>query len=284
VLQTFEHKKIGRTMDWRLISAVSAAGGSLCLLAIGAYAVITANPVQPRKYAPAPALLSEYRASNAAGASARVGTSGFSLTPNSAVSLNPEFPPSPFATPIPASASSTVGAAGGIPALDLPRISNHGPVRPPPSNPEPRHEPRVPGVKAASLTPAESGPKPEPAPRPVVEVKKSFLPEIHAAVPAAHYAGVLTSAEIVRIKHSLRLTPDQEPSWPPVEAALGEMGRQQIALIRRGQEPRVSPNDWPPQRLFSIAGPLLRVLRPEQKEQIRRLCRSMGFESVASLL
>jgi len=110
------------------------------------------------------------------------------------------------------------------------------------------------------------------------------VPELHTALPTTHYRGVLTSAEIGRIKHNLRLTPDQEPAWPSVQAALAEIGRQQIALIRQGQEPRISPSDWPPGRLYAVAGPLLRTLRPDQKETVRRLCRSLGFDSVASML
>jgi hypothetical protein len=95
---------------------------------------------------------------------------------------------------------------------------------------------------------------------------------------------VLTSQEIARIRYNLRLSPDQERAWPSVEAALAEMGRQQMALIRQGQEPRISPNDWPPGRLYSAAGPLLQTLRPDQKEVVRRLCRSLGFENVASMI
>jgi hypothetical protein len=181
---------------------------------------------------------------------------------------------------------------GGPPKLDLARQPE--PPKPSLLRREPKHEHAATGPKVASLTPTEAAPRHEPPlhpvlheppPRPVVEVKKpTIVPEIHIAAPAAHYQGVLTSAEIARIHHNLRLTPDQEPRWPPVEAALAEMGRQQIFEIRHGQEPRVSPNDWPPQRLYSIAGPLLMSLRPDQKEQVRHLCRSLGFEAVASLL
>jgi hypothetical protein len=114
----------------------------------------------------------------------------------------------------------------------------------------------------------------------VVE-KSSAAAELHAAL---RYRGVLTAAEIVRVKSRLRLTPDQERAWPPVEAALAEMGRQQIALIRHGQEPRISPSDWPQGRLYAVAGPLLQTLRPDQTEAVRRLCRSLGFESIASMI
>jgi hypothetical protein len=190
--------------------------------------------------------------------------------------LPPEPPP---VTP------TTVGVGSSPPALDLARPAE------PPKPSLVRHEVKrehaaVPtGLKMASLTPSDVAPRHEPPPRPMIEVKKpTIVPEIHAAPPAARYQGVLTGAEIARIKRDLRLTPDQEPRWPPVEAALGEMGRQQIQEIRHGQEPRISPNDWPPQRLYSVAGPLLVTLRPDQKEQVRRLCRSLGFEAVASML
>jgi hypothetical protein len=146
-----------------------------------------------------------------------------------------------------------------------------------------RPEPRAGGNKTAALRPHDD--IPEPPARPLVETKRpSVVPELHTAPPAPHYRGVLTSTEIARIRHSLRLTPEQEPAWPQVEAALSEMGRQQMALIKQGQEPRISQNDWPNSRLYAIAGPLLQTLRPDQKETVRRLCRSLGFESVAAML
>jgi hypothetical protein len=184
----------------------------------------------------------------------------------------------------PTVAPGRVGTSGSPPSVNSSRIVNDS-DKSPFGRSEPKQEPRATGHKTASLIPFEGGTRPEPPPRPVVEVKKSsVVPEIHTAIPTTRYQGVLTSAEIVRIKHNLRLTPDQEPAWPPVEAALGEMGRQQIALIRRGQEPRISQSDWPPGRLYSVAGPLLRTLRPDQKDTVRRLCRALGFESVASML
>jgi hypothetical protein len=147
-----------------------------------------------------------------------------------------------------------------------------------------RPEPRA-GYKTAAVTPNDGVLPAERPARPLVEAKRpSVVPELRTALPASHYRGVLTSSEIARIRHNLRLTPEQEPAWPRVEAALAEMGRQQMALIRQGQEPRISPNDWPPSRLYAAAGPLLQTLRPDQKETVRKVCRSLGFESVASML
>jgi hypothetical protein len=322
-------------MDWRLIAALSSAGVSFCLVAVGAYVVLTSGPTQPHNYAPPPSLLTASKPANVPGATVAsltpnpasrpaasrpttgsgparpaavapslappvavpspvVTPSVFALTPAVATedvaspfAPNYALPPDPVVTP------ANIGAAGP-PTLDLARQQE--PPKPSLLRREPKHEHAAAsaGPKVASLSPSEVAPRHEPPlhpvvheppPRPVVEVKKpTIVPEIHAAPPAAHYQGVLTSAEIARIHHNLRLSPDQEPRWPPVEAALAEMGRQQILEIRRGQEPKISPNDWPPQRLYSIAGPLLMSLRPDQKDQVRRLCHSLGFEAVASLL
>jgi len=268
-------------MDWRLIAAVSAAAGSFCFVAVGAYVVLSHSPAPQQAIAPAPMLLSEYRFPVATAASL------MSAQPTSP-SL---FAPSSFG-PQGSSASATVTSGVAAPgslrvsavAANAPRVADDF-NKSSQGHSEPQREPRAPGHKTAALTPYDDAPRPEPPARPMVEVRKSsVVPELHTALPASRYRGVLTSAEIARIKYSLRLAPDQERAWPPVEAALAEMGRQQMALIRHGQEPRISPNDWPPGRLYAAAGPLLQTLRPDQKETVRRLCRSLGFESVASML
>ena len=272
-------------MDWRLIAAVSAAAGSFCFVAVGGYVVLSHSPAPQQTFAPAPMLLSEYRFA------AETTPSLLSAQPT-APSL---FAPSAFA-PQDNSASVNPAATSGA-AIAPGRLgTSAASVNNPPrlaedfkkssrGHSEPKQEPRTVGYKTAALTPYDAAPRPEPPPRPMVEVRKSsVVPELHTALPTSHYRGVLTSAEIARVKYSLRLSPDQERAWPSVEAALAEMGRQQIALIRRGQEPRISTNDWPPGRLYAAAGPLLQTLRPDQKETVRRLCRSLGFESVASML
>ena len=260
-------------MDWRLIAAVSAAATSFCFVAVGAYVVLTHNPTPPRASVTSPILLSEYR---------------FPVTTIPSLMSAQPTSPSPFASEgnsvIPVAASGAAIAPGPVGA--------YASVNPPPAagdfnkssnRRDLKQEPR--GYKTAALTPYDAEPRPEPPPRPVVEMKKSsVVPEVHTALPTTRYRGVLTSAEIARLKYNLRLTPDQEPTWPSVQAALVEMGRQQMALIRQGQEPRISPNDWPPGRLYAVAGPLLRILRPDQKETVRRLCRSLGFDNVASML
>lgn len=242
-------------MDWRLIAAVSGAAGSFCFVAGGAYVLLTRDPAPPRTAAAARMLVSEYRfpvTTTPSLLSLESATPAFS---ESLPAQSPFAPQGSAAPPYPPPLAVegqvdavTTGAAvdSAAPAVNAPRRGRHG---------------------AGSS-------------QPVVE-KSSAVSELHAAL---RYRGVLTSAEIVRVKSRLRLAPDQERAWPPVEAALAEMGRQQIALIRHGQEPRISQSDWPPGRLYAVAGPLLQTLRPDQMEAVRRLCRSLGFESVASMI
>jgi len=274
-------------MDWRLIAAVSAAAGSFCFVAVGAYVVLSHSPAPQQTFASAPMLLSENRFPVAATPSL------LSSQPASPSLFAPGlFAPSPFA---PQGSSVSTAVTSGVAAAPGSLGASAASVNPPPvaedfnkssqGRSEPKHEPRAVGYKTAALTPYDAAPRPEPPLRPMVEVRKSSVaPELHTALPTSHYRGVLTSAEIARVKYSLRLSPDQERAWPSVEAALAEMGRQQIALIRHGQEPRISPSEWPPGRLYAAAGPLVQTLRPDQKETVRRLCRSLGFESVASML
>jgi hypothetical protein len=265
-------------MDWRLIAAVAAAVGSFALVAVGARAVLTASPAPPQKTAALPALTFDDRfQATAAPPLARAPSVSPQASPPSAFpaeATSGQAARSPFAPP--EDSVFSPGPADASRLLVIPPLVADQPLRP-------RPEPRAGGDKTAALHPRDDAR--EPAPRPLIETKKpSVAPELHTALPAPHYRGVLTSTEIARIKHSLRLTPEQEPAWPRVEAALEEMGRQQVALIRQGQEPRLSPNDWSAGRLYSIAGPLLQTLRPDQKETVRKVCRSLGFESVASML
>ena len=92
----------------------------------------------------------------------------------------------------------------------------------------------------------------------------------------------MTGSEIGRIRAALRLTAEQLPLWRPVEAVLRDIGRQQLAQIRNGDKPDVNMSAMT--RVYYAAQSLLGTLRPDQKEQVRRLARSMGYASVASML
>jgi uncharacterized protein (DUF2147 family) len=182
-------------MDWRLIGAVSAAGGSFCLVAVGAYAVLTADPApqaSQRKSAPAPTLLSEYRSppSPAATAPALVSAPG---PPKPSANQSPFAGQGPFATPTSGVAANPGGMPGRIgasdapapPSLDVLRIADD-PIKPPQARPEAKQGPRLPGVKVTSLAPPGTATMPESPPRPLVEIKKpSLVPEIQTTIPSA---------------------------------------------------------------------------------------------------
>src|SRR5262249_1756803 len=147
-------------MDWRLIAAVSAAAGSFCFVAVGAYVVLSHSPAPQQTFAPAPVLLSEYRFPAAA-------------TP-SLVSVQPPSPslfaPSSFApqgnsAPLSPTATSGAGVAPGRPnqstvAINAPRVvedfdkSSQG-------RSELKREPRAAGYKTTALAPYDGAPRPE---------------------------------------------------------------------------------------------------------------------------
>jgi hypothetical protein len=106
---------------------------------------------------------------------------------------------------------------------------------------------------------------------------------VEQPAPDPRLEGVLSPAEIGRMKRALRLTPNQEPHWPPVEAMLLEIGTRQIALVRAGRRPEEAFSGIAG-RLYWTARQLLATLREDQKTEIRKRARSMGFESVASLI
>jgi hypothetical protein len=102
------------------------------------------------------------------------------------------------------------------------------------------------------------------------------------AIVDERYAHVLTAEKVVQLRRMLHLRADQAQNWPPVEAMLHQIGRIQMAHIRRGEKPEVDSGVM--MQLYSAAQPLLASLAPEQKEKIRSLARSLGYPNVASLL
>ena len=145
---------------------------------------------------------------------------------------------------------------------------------PPPPLQAPRPPPRVAAVAPppAVSPPAIRQPATPPAPLP------SLRP------PERRVDGVLTPSEIRRIRVSLRLTAEQTPYWVPVEQALMEIGTQQAAMVRAGQDPKDAFGVGAAMRMYSVARPLIGVLRDDQKAQIRERARAMGFGNAASSL
>ncbi len=239
-------------MEWRFLTA--AAAGAAGFLALGILAFVMLTPRSVPDASPAEPLL---------------------ITRS-------EPPPVPIEAPRPSVQTDT----GGLAAPTLSRPSNNPPEAEPSGRtreplPAPRQPPPAPAASVApAVLPPAAGPNivpPEPS-RPAPPAPKPRPPVDH------RYDGILTVAEINRIKTSLKLSPDQEPYWPPVAGILRELGRQQMAEVDAGQKPDFNMSGDMTQRFYSAASPLLQSLREDQKEEVRKRARMMGLENFASFI
>lgn len=97
--------------------------------------------------------------------------------------------------------------------------------------------------------------------------------------------------DIDRIRSVLRLTPQQEPYWGPVEAALRHIERQQMQQEPAGFVRRISHrvvslvlDSVAVQRLAIAARPLIAVLTDDQKRAAAGLAQEMGLGPVVAAL
>jgi hypothetical protein len=95
------------------------------------------------------------------------------------------------------------------------------------------------------------------------------------------------SIDIGRIRSVLRLTAEQERYWPPVEAALRNVARQQAGAEPAGFVRRISRrvvsivlNSAAVERLAVAARPLIAVLDNDQKQAASGLAQEMGLGPV----
>jgi hypothetical protein len=118
-------------------------------------------------------------------------------------------------------------------------------------------------------------------------------PTHHAQEPrAADPARPGSTLRVASIKRALKLRPEQEQYWLPVEAILRDIERQQrlAAGHDRGVRPAatelvssaIDPENL--QRLTSAAFPLIMSLDEAQKREARALAHSLGLENVASAI
>jgi hypothetical protein len=96
--------------------------------------------------------------------------------------------------------------------------------------------------------------------------------------------GLLNDAQIDGIERRLRLTPQQAERWPPVAAALRDLGRRYFQPRRPhpNAAPKIDVNSPEVRRLIETATPLIHQLSEEQKREVRQLVRIIGLEVVAS--
>jgi len=98
------------------------------------------------------------------------------------------------------------------------------------------------------------------------------------------------SIDIGHIRNVLQLTPEQEPYWPPVEAALRDLARHQpsesAGFVRRISHRVVSIvlNSAAVERLVVAARPLIAKLSDEQKRAAGMLAQEMGLGPVLAAL
>jgi hypothetical protein len=143
---------------------------------------------------------------------------------------------------------------------------------------EPKNE-----IKNEIKTQASIEPKPAPA------RVATATPEPRPAPRARKDSGALfNAAQLASIKSRLKLTPNQEEYWPPVESALRDIGwkaahdgarktgsRQDLAAT-------IDPNSDEVQRLKSAAFPLIMSMNEDQKREVRMLAQVMGLTQVAA--
>lgn len=251
-------------MDWPLIGAVGGLAVTVAVVGIGAVVILRSPAQEVRKSASTPVLWSVRR---------------------------PDVAPSaPSASPGLQLWDMTAGSAPVVPERERPVINDEltastnpapqarPPRRPPPLQPVVAKPALTPPPKKVALAYAPVAPQP-PAPKPQISPQVQVEPP---KIVDRRYDGVLTMAEIARLRSGLRMTPDQVPLWGPVEAELRQIGRLQMAQINSGRKPEVPQSEF--QRLYYAARPLLAIMRPDQKERVRGLARTMGYASVASMI
>lgn len=144
-----------------------------------------------------------------------------------------------------------------------------------PAEPEMPKAPAAAAVTAEPIVPkSKILAKSEPAPAPLKpEVQKAY--------------SLLSDTQIAGIKERLRLSSSQEYYWPAVETALRAVARK-IHTARQGAAKpgavAIDPDSDEVQQLKSAAMPLLWQLREDQKDEVRRLARTIGLDKVASAI
>ena len=99
---------------------------------------------------------------------------------------------------------------------------------------------------------------------------------------------MLNDAQIASIKARLKLTPDQESMWPPVETALRNLSyvknavTQSRSVLDHDQTAYVDLNGAEVQQLMSVVLPLIMRLSEDQKREVKSLAHLMGLDGVAA--
>ena len=239
-------------MDWPVIGALTGVTVLAGIVGVGAYVAVSTAP-SPVKSARSPVLLGV--------------PSSRPPKPEPRLALSPSLPGLTVYD-----GNDDTAVRPGLPVRPAPRLRLEPPF----------HSGRL----------AHPDSKPLAAPRPDRERVNVHPPTVVAKpapkkpveeADAGRYDGrVMTAATIRRMRVALRLMPEQAQHWRAIEPILHEIGRAQIAQIRSGRNPEVGTGQM--MRLYYAAQPLLGTLRPDQKERVRSLARSLGYANLASML
>ncbi|CAL80167.1 Conserved hypothetical protein; putative signal peptide [Bradyrhizobium sp. ORS 278] len=151
--------------------------------------------------------------------------------------------------------------------------------------------------QAYAYAPSEPEVAKEPAKAPVVAAEP-ILPKskimARTDAPAAPLKpevqkaySLLSDTQIAGIKERLRLSASQEYYWPAVETALRAVARKIHTGRQTAAKPgavAIDPDSDEVQQLKSAAMPLLWQLRDDQKDEVRRLARTIGLDKVAAAI
>jgi hypothetical protein len=96
---------------------------------------------------------------------------------------------------------------------------------------------------------------------------------LQSASAFAGEGGVIAPGRIARYKAMLKLNPEQERYWAPVEAMLSDLARQ--------PDPAAALDRNSLNRLLVVTMPLFERLNVEQRRELLTIARSMGVLAVA---
>ena len=116
-----------------------------------------------------------------------------------------------------------------------------------------------------------------------------MMPALIAPASATETTTAQPRIDIARIKTVLKLTPEQQAYWPPVEAALRGLTLEQKhgdSFYHRIRDRVVSVvlDGQAIARIGAAARPLVRVLDDRQKQDAVSLCHEMGLGPVLAAL
>ncbi|MEZ5787449.1 MAG: hypothetical protein R3D62_13510 [Xanthobacteraceae bacterium] len=99
---------------------------------------------------------------------------------------------------------------------------------------------------------------------------------------ASQKVTLFTEAQVASIKERLKLSPDQEKLWPPVEAALRAIAWRGSRATLNHKTATLDPKSL--EKATTALRPFIKKLRADQKDELRSIAHVMGLGKLASQL